>query len=108
MKKLFFSENINMISILVDDTKCNTYKKKQNMVVDEGNNLQTSYGFTEDECKTKCTDMNGCKSFRYCSADKKCFFKDKMISDSSPEQIQTQCYTVYQNCGEGNFDKSII
>ena len=78
------------------------------MVVDEGNSLPTqmAFGHTVEECKAKCTDMDGCLNFRYCPIDKKCYFKDKKISESSPEPTQTACFTVYQDCGEGIHGKN--
>ena len=36
---------------------CNNYKKKENIVDDEGGALGTYYGHTEDECKTKCSEI---------------------------------------------------
>lgn len=80
---------------------CNSYKQKQFTVVDEGGPLGTSTGYTEDECKTKCTEKDGCQSFRYCPDSKKCFFKDKKISESSQENSNTVCFTVYQDCENG-------
>ena len=74
------------------------------MVVDEGRNLQTIMGYTEDECKTKCSDMEGCYSFRYCPASQgteQCFLKDKKISEYTPQKPKTGCYTVYQDCENG-------
>ena len=71
------------------------------MVVDEGGALGTSSGHTEDECKAKCSEMDGCKSFRYCPDRKKCLFKDKEISESSPEKSYYGCYTIYQDCENG-------
>ena len=80
------------------------------MVVDEGNSLPTqmAFGHTVEECKTKCTNMDGCLNFRYCPTDKKCFFKDKKISESSPEKTQTACFTVYQDCEDGIHWNKII
>ena len=80
---------------------CNNYKKKENIVDDEGGALGTYYGHTEDECKTKCSETDGCKNFRYCPDTKKCYLKDKKISESSPEKSNTQCYTIYQDCDNG-------
>ena len=74
------------------------------MVIDEGKNLEMREGYTEDECKTKCSDMGGCYSFRYCPAKdgiKQCFFKDKKITESTPQKSKTTCYTVYQDCEDG-------
>ena len=80
------------------------------MVIDEGKNLETRKGYTEDECKTQCSDMKGCYSFRYCGAregEKQCFFKDKKISESTPQKPKTQCYTVYQDCEDGIYTNRI-
>ena len=98
-----YNESNEVIYIIIADTKCSSYKQKQNMVVDEGNPLPTQmvFGHTVEECKTKCTDMDGCLNFRYCPIDRKCFFKDKKISESSPEKTQTACFTVYQDCEDG-------
>ena len=108
---LFFSNNLNkVIFIFIADSKCNSYKQKQNIVVDEGNSLPTQmvFGHTAEECKTKCSDMDGCLSFRYCPDTKKCFFKDKKISETSAEQAQTFCFTIYQDCEDGIHAKLII
>ena len=90
-----------MISIIVDDTKCNIYKQTQYTVIDEGTALDKVFDHTVDECKTKCSDIKKCKSFRYCPNGNKCFFKDKMVSESSPIETKSVCFTVYQNCENG-------
>ena len=84
--------------------KCNIYKKKDSMVVEEGKVLQIIMGYTEDECKTRCSDLEGCYSFRYCPAalgSQTCFFRDKKISEHAPEKPKNGCYTVYQDCENG-------
>ena len=84
------------------DDKCSTYQQKQNIVVDEGGSLGTSYGYTVEECKVKCSETDGCQNFRYCPSTNKCFHKDKKILDSTPEQTGTSCFTVYQDCEDGS------
>ena len=75
------------------------------MVVDEGDHIGSiRYGYTMEACQFKCSEMDGCLNFRYCTEQMECHLKNKMISESSPEQTGTslkECSTVYQDCYDG-------
>ena len=87
------------------DEKCSKYQQKQNIAVDEGDSLGTSYEYTVEQCKVRCSEIDGCQNFRYCPSTNKCFHKSKKILESSPEQTGTSCFTVYQDCEIGIYWK---
>ena len=73
--------------------------------VDEGNKLAQYNVDSVEECKIKCDQNSGCKSFAFCHETEPvidCYLKDKALTGCEPTKAPGNCASYYKKCDNGN------